>query len=121
MTEEEALYMSMTAGGKGYIWVKDRNYDYYQVLNGYQPKTVSGASVTLKMADGAYKAEFFDTYTGAKLSEADLTAANGSLNVAVPDFVKDVAVKITPAEQIYTAAALAAGAAATKCGCSATG
>ena len=109
MTEEEALYMSMTAGGKGYIWVKDRNYDYYQVLNGYQPKTVSGASVTLKMADGAYKAEFFDTYTGAKLSEADLTAANGSLNVAVPDFVKDVAVKITPAEQIYTAAALAAG------------
>ena len=31
------------------------------------------------------------------------------MDAAVPDFVKDVAVKITPAEQIYTAAALAAG------------
>lgn len=109
MEEGETLFMTMAKSDRAFVWIRDREYDYNQVMNGYQPKTISGAKVSLDLPDGEYVVTFFDTYTGKNLSTENMTAQGGKLDVAVKDFQKDIAIKIVSVSQIYTSAVLAEG------------
>ena len=104
--EEKALYMTMTGEDRAYAWIKDRDHDYRQVYQeSYVPSVISGASVSFEgMQDGAYTAYFYDTWDpSADPTTADVTVSGGKATVSLPDFEKDIAVKLVAKSDDYTA------------------
>lgn len=98
------LYMAMTKSDRAFIWVKDRNYDYYPVVNkGYQPVKMSDIRVPLDgLENGTYEVIFYDTWSGNAVSRSRLQVDGGKAEISVPEFYKDIAVKVVKKENAYT-------------------
>ncbi len=76
-----------------YAWVHDLRYNEYEVNSGYQATTMQNVKFKLSgMDSGAYSVEFWNTYTGEKTTSS-ANAVSGSLEISVPSFSKDIAVK----------------------------
>ncbi|GMV45204.1 MAG: hypothetical protein AMXMBFR66_06020 [Pseudomonadota bacterium] len=78
--------------GGGYLWVWDRDSDYHRTHHG----VVSGASLALNgLADGAYTIEVWPTWAGTGPLETRRAASSGGLlELALPTFERDLALKV---------------------------
>jgi hypothetical protein len=73
-------------------WIWDRRSDWFAGTKA--PPAVRG--LTLKVAadgPGECSVEFWNSWTGVKISAADF-AAHGAIELAVPDFTRDIAFKL---------------------------
>lgn len=76
----------------GYLWVWDRRSDYHQSA----PGVASSASLAIAgLADGAYDIEIWPTWTvGGPLAVRQASSSQGALELAIPEFTKDLALKL---------------------------
>jgi hypothetical protein len=77
--------------GHGYLWVHDKGSDYHIADHG----PVSGARVAVAgVSDGDHHIEFWRTRRpGGLIGTAQARAGGGVLEIALPEFAKDIAVK----------------------------
>ncbi len=85
---------------KALFWIYDINSQYGQTANGL----FSGESMTVKgLADGLYQVDFYHARApGGRFLRQHYPSASGLLPCTIPDFSKDIAVKITPACVVNT-------------------
>jgi len=88
------------------IWIKDDDYDTLSVtiVRNVKPKEEQGtvswdflSDLTLTLSgldDGGYRAHWYSPTTAEFLSEETTQVQNGELTLAVPDFQRDLAVKV---------------------------
>ncbi|MCC6445434.1 MAG: DUF5060 domain-containing protein [Armatimonadetes bacterium] len=77
------------------LWVQNRDHTWRNRLDGKPIPPVAGASLELKgLPDGAYRLEWWDTYTGKPFRTAEGVSRSGTLAVAIPEVAKDIACKI---------------------------
>lgn len=108
---ENYLFMSMAKKDRAFVWVKDRNYDYQNVLSGYNPVNMTNVPVLVSGLDnGAYTAFISNTYDNkAEVVSIPVNVVGGEASITLPDFYKDVAVKLIRDEQVYMSKDLDSG------------
>jgi hypothetical protein len=73
------------------------NYDTLGQRQRPAPLTPQGPTATVTgLKPGPYRAEFWDTLTGAIAGSTELNSTDGSLAVPLPPIPQDLAVKIRP-------------------------
>jgi Ca2+-binding RTX toxin-like protein len=96
-TSGPVVAVGSSAADRAYVWVRDIQNE---VGTGARPgdlagRTVSAATITLPVSDGNYRVRVFDTWgSSGVMSTFTAFASGGSLTVALPPFVRDVALKI---------------------------
>ena len=96
------LYMGLCTPEKAWIWVSDPEYHFENVRDGYEPREIADGSIKINgLIPGEYAAVFYDTYSGDKyLHSIESVGNNGLLELSVPNFLKDTAIKIMPVSQL---------------------
>ena len=78
------------------VWVKNVNY-IADALPGMLDKKVQNLSLTLSGLDnGAYHIHWYDPTSGQWTNDASYEVKDGTLTLTVPDFNRDLAIKIEP-------------------------
>ena len=93
--------LGMDNGSEGFAWIRDAQNEYG---SGVGPgdiagRTMSGVSVAFAgFADGTYGIEVHDPWGVAPVDDLlTAVATGGTLTVSLPDFTRDLAIKIGPA------------------------
>jgi len=77
------------------LWIYNRDYDWGKPEALKDIKPMRNTPLTLSgIADGAYKVEWWDTFEGKVVKRDKGAAKNGSLQLKIPEFTKDIACKI---------------------------
>jgi hypothetical protein len=77
------------------IWVKNNRYEA-AVTDAMLGQPVHGLELTLSgLKDGSYQVTWYDPIAAKWLDTAQATAQNGKLKGVVPDFLKDMAARVT--------------------------
>jgi hypothetical protein len=77
------------------VWIKNLAHHFAPEGNPGDPVPVAGATLLLEgLADGAWSARWIDAYTGGELRRDAVEVAGGAVELAVPDFVGDVALRL---------------------------
>ena len=96
-----SLLGSMGLAGKqrGYFWIYDTNSQYGMINNG----TFHNEPVIAKgLSDGLYDVDVYATRgAGGIINSGTANSVAGSLTYTLPDFTKDIAVKVTGVVEIY--------------------
>lgn len=88
-------YIGLKGQNKAYIWIQDRNNDFDAIKNGYVPELIKGCTIQIfDMEKSDYIAEYYDTYSGQIVMKSDVKYSGEGLDVIIPDFKRDIAVKI---------------------------
>jgi hypothetical protein len=87
-------YLGYIVDNRVYAYLYDRNY----ALNNQNVSTKTNISFTVQnMAAGNYEVTFYNTFTGAILSNSTTNLVSaGNLSVVIPSFTADTAVIIKP-------------------------
>jgi hypothetical protein len=72
------------------VWLKDDAFQWYAP----ESAVVTGARLELHGIDGAWCARFYDTWVGEWGPRTRVLARGGRLELAVPDFSGDVALRL---------------------------
>ncbi len=79
---------------KTLAWVLNRGWNWLDWVDGKRPPAIQGATLKIPVAaDGVYRVEVWDTFEGKVLSESRTAAKNRMLEVALPAFSFDLALK----------------------------
>ncbi len=92
-----ARCLGITAGEDTLLWVQNRESNWRNAFdgNGEALAPVTGAYLDVhKMKNGAHTVEWWDTYTGSKISEETVSAKDNTLRLELPEFERDIACKI---------------------------
>ena len=83
-------------GAANYLWIHDIRNTTIEIQNyRYQPQTMSNIKFQINnLPPGKYQVEFINTWTGQIVSTLEVQSSINSLIVEVPEFQKDIAVKI---------------------------
>ncbi len=83
------------AADRALVWILDQRYDWPSGATEPSPSPCVGAKVTLRnLKDGGYEARWFDTKRGAFFASTKAESKGGRMELAVPEFREDVAVRI---------------------------
>ncbi len=79
---------------RAYFWIHDRASQPLQAGNGI----ISGTQLQINnLSDGPYNVQYFNTYTGATISQPiNQSVIGGTLTLTIPNFQDDIALKLTP-------------------------
>ena len=92
--------LGLDNGSRGFAWIRDAQNEYG---TGAEPgdiagRTMSGVRVAFAgFADGTYRVEVHDPWGANPVVERLATSVDGTLSVVLPDFTRDVSIKIRPA------------------------
>src|SRR6476620_9860893 len=93
--------LGLDKGTKGFAWIRDAKNEYG---TGFGPGDVAGRTISsISIAfggftNGTYRIEVHDPWGVAPMDDSQIaTASGGTLTVALPDFTRDIAIKIRPA------------------------
>ncbi len=91
--------MGLVGKQRGYFWIYDTNSQYGLIDNG----TFHNESVIAKgLDDGTYIVDVYSTWgTGGIIASGYANSVSGQLTYTLPDFTKDIAVKVTRIVDIY--------------------
>lgn len=83
---------------RAYFWAQNPHATWWNlVVEGRQPEPIPHATVEIRsLADGAYQAQWWDTYSGKPIAKASVRSLGGVLRLAVPAVARDVACKVLP-------------------------
>jgi hypothetical protein len=83
---------------RAYLWLFDPAASWQHiVIDRTEPSPVRNATVELRgLADREYRVQWFDTRKGQVLRETPLRISGGTGQLAVPEFVRDIACRIVP-------------------------
>jgi len=89
----------LQGAGGAWAWLSDADAAWWNVVvDGRAPQEVRGAALSVAgLADGEYDAGWWDTTAGRVLREDRVAVRAGRLDLAVPPFLRDIAVRIAPA------------------------
>jgi hypothetical protein len=87
-------YIGLKTPDKAFLWVRDRKNNFSDVKNGYIPAKISGQTIKITLNNGYYRISFYNTYNGQIIKTDYQDCSGGILEVDLPDFIKDIAVKI---------------------------
>lgn len=92
------------------MWIRNRAYDAAEASKAYQaagqpgvswvyePQMLTGRTLKIDgLSDGSYTARWFSPQTGEWLDETTATVAGGALALPLPDFNRDLALKLEAA------------------------
>ena len=80
-------------------WLLDTRSNWKQDLTGASPPAAADVTFTLpNMADGPYRASWFDTRRGETIQTDAAIARGGKLLLRAPSFERDVAVRVVPSD-----------------------
>jgi hypothetical protein len=84
--------LSLVGESTALVWVKNAAHQWYAP----DESTVTGAALTLPdLADGDWRATWFDTWSGDVLGEDQVDVADDdAVELEVPDFARDVALRL---------------------------
>lgn len=78
------------------LWLHDQESNWFNDKYGKQPQPQQGLQTTLRgLGDGRYRIEWWDTRAGQPLVTTTAVSKEGALPLAVPDFLRDIAAKVT--------------------------
>lgn len=102
---------SISNNNRVLIWLRDVKHDYYSVeKEGYIAQEITNANVSLDgLNNGNYTALYYDTYTGEIIDKKEIEVVNGSYELPIITFKKDIAVKVIPTSEIYSYINIGAG------------
>ena len=96
-TPSSVVALGLDNGSAGFAWIRDAQNEYG---SGVGPgdlagRTIGGASVSLAgFADGPYRIEVHDPWGIEPVATVGRTASGGTLIIPLPDFTRDIALKI---------------------------
>ena len=110
-TLPKVFALSLRNDNQAYVWVYDdeefsfgparisdpdkKHHEVFNMSKLIPTRTVSGAVCTIPgLAHGKYNVEIWDTYTGEIIEKKEMNHAEDNLSVELPDFKKDIALKI---------------------------
>jgi hypothetical protein len=77
------------------VWIQNKERNWRNDILRKYPAYIKGVSFRIQdVASGLYKIEWWDTFNGKMISAQDAEAKGGELEIAIPDFDKDIACKI---------------------------
>ena len=79
---------------KAHLWIDNAPYTWKSVVDGTTIPPISGTVTLSGLKSGTYKAEWWDTTTGAITRTDIVTCANGAISLPVQGLVSDTACKI---------------------------
>ncbi|MFA5336279.1 MAG: sugar-binding protein [Candidatus Omnitrophota bacterium] len=83
---------------EGFVWVFDPKWTKYEAGRP-EPPFVNDAALRINWMDkGKYSAEFWDTWKGVIVEKREITSDDNGLDIILPAFKRDMAVKITQSE-----------------------
>lgn len=91
--------VGLAGKNRAYFWVQNPQATWWNlVVEGYRPESIRDAAVEIRLlAEGAYQALWWDTYSGKPLAKTPVRSQSGLLRLAVPALERDVACKVVPA------------------------
>ena len=91
--------MGLVGKQRGYFWIYDVNSQFGKTANG----TFHNEPVIAKgLSDGLYDVDVYATRgTGGIINSGTANSVAGQLSYTLPDFSKDIAVKVTGVVEIY--------------------
>lgn len=85
--------------GRVIAWLHDPQSNWRNDADGKAPKAITGANILIpKISDGKYTVQWWDTYKGEVSEQSVANSKNGRLDLAVPEFKRDIALRIFPAD-----------------------
>jgi cellulase (glycosyl hydrolase family 5)/uncharacterized protein DUF5060 len=85
------------------LWLQNRQYTWWNVVQGERISPVADSVVTVKQASpGAYQLEYFDTWEGKVTKKSVVRNGQNGLQVPVPVIERDIAIKITKVDEDST-------------------
>lgn len=91
-----ARIVGLKVGDEMLLWVHNNGYNFRDINNGIQPEPIKEASFkVVGVDDGSYTIEWWDTFTGKIFKYEFVSAKYNELKVCLPEFVNDIACKIT--------------------------
>ncbi len=73
------------------MWIKNDAHQWYRP----DSSTLSGATVRVPVeGEGVWHARWFDTYTGAEIGRSTERPRGGAIDLAIPDFSRDIALRL---------------------------
>lgn len=82
---------------RAHLWITNRAETWQQALAGTPPASQSG-TVTMQLAPGAYRVEWWDTTTGTVTHRDTVSAPDGTVTLTLPQpLATDIAVQVMPA------------------------
>jgi len=79
------------------LWVQNRESTWRTEFDGKQPRTLRGLQIAVPAAVKAserWTVEWWDTFTGEIIRRDTVKTTDGKLQLAAPDFTRDLAVKV---------------------------
>jgi hypothetical protein len=91
----------LAGSDRAYLWLFDPEASFESVvIHGKNPERVPDVRFELSgLRDGDYRAQWWDTRTGEVVDHNIATVTGQRLQLTAPAFVRDLAVKIVPAER----------------------
>jgi hypothetical protein len=84
-----------------WLWLFNRAASWANtVIEQRAPGEISNATLELEnLSEGTYRVGWYDTRSGNKSAEQNVTARQGDLSMAVPPFTRDLACRVTHVSQ----------------------
>ncbi|MCS7062405.1 MAG: hypothetical protein RMN25_14770, partial [Anaerolineae bacterium] len=80
--------------GRGHLWLRHRDYTWWNVLNNVSITPISGTVTLPEMSNGAYRVTWWDAWRGLPLTTTVALAANNALTLTLPaPITSSIAVK----------------------------
>lgn len=111
MRNENNIHFKLIDKDRGFAWVKNPKSDYVNIVVNQTPLTeLSGQTITFdNLLNKDYVIEIFDTYTGEVIQTLSTSSINGKIEVSLPSFSKDLAVKYYLKDNQYQSVNLGVG------------
>lgn len=86
---------ALHGAGLRLVWIKNRDHQWLPPGAGLDPGEVAGGVLALPgLAPGVWRARWFDTTTGDVFRTEDVAAGPSGLDLAIPVFARDVALRL---------------------------
>lgn len=99
-SSEALLILGLKEADRAYMWIKKRDWGFVQSNAGKSPAVEQGCVVTVPgLEAGHYLAAFYDTKSGRVFETHTASAEKTGLELVLPGFFGDLAVKIEPQKE----------------------
>ncbi|MCA9770999.1 MAG: hypothetical protein KC466_01240, partial [Myxococcales bacterium] len=77
------------------VWIKNVRHRWFPPETGLDPSPIDGGVLSLDgLADGPWEAQWIDAYDGIPILSASALASDGALTLPIPEFSRDVALRL---------------------------